>query len=305
MPRVSVNVGYNRRWFRNFFVTDNTVTTAADYEKCTVAVPQNPLLPGGRRAPPPTSTSRPLPRHAAHRTTRRSRPTTRRPARSTWHGVNANVTARLRFGLTLQGGTTTGRGVQDTCDLNAALPELLFVHNVNQRLDSCDVVEPWMTTFRGAGRLHGAEDRRLVSANMRSVPGASLGTGSISATNGTRRTPTTTCPTRRPAVARPAAGQRPRQRHDQRQHAQPRPAVRRADHAGRHAVRQDGAVQAGRAPTSASTSTTCSTRTRRRRSCRRTTTRPAARPTCGRPRSWRRGSRGSTSPSRSDHGRFS
>ncbi len=36
LPRVAVNVGYNRRWFQNFFVTDNTLTTAADYDQVDV-----------------------------------------------------------------------------------------------------------------------------------------------------------------------------------------------------------------------------------------------------------------------------
>ena len=46
LPRVAVNVGYNRRWFQNFFVTDNTLTTAADYSQWSLVLPQNPLLPG-------------------------------------------------------------------------------------------------------------------------------------------------------------------------------------------------------------------------------------------------------------------
>ena len=45
MPRVAVNVGYNRRWFQNFFVTDNQSTAASDYDKWNLTVPNNPLLP--------------------------------------------------------------------------------------------------------------------------------------------------------------------------------------------------------------------------------------------------------------------
>ena len=83
LPRVSVEVGYNRRWFGNFFVTDNTLTTAADYEKFTVAVPQDSRLPTARRD------GHLLQHHAGgvaaggSRATRPSRPTTLTPARST------------------------------------------------------------------------------------------------------------------------------------------------------------------------------------------------------------------------------
>jgi hypothetical protein len=110
------------------------------------------------------------------------------PARTQyWHGVNTNLNARLRNGITIQAGTTTGRGVQNTCALYEALPELLLVAGVNQRLESCDVREPWTTWFRGLATYTVPKFDVLVSASLRSVPNASLGAGSISATNGTSR----------------------------------------------------------------------------------------------------------------------
>ena len=39
LPRVSVEAGYNRRWFGNFFVTDNLATAATDYDFFTVTAP--------------------------------------------------------------------------------------------------------------------------------------------------------------------------------------------------------------------------------------------------------------------------
>src|SRR3954463_15559960 len=44
LPRVSVDVGYNRRWWGNFFTTVNTLVTANDYETWTVPVPPNQQL---------------------------------------------------------------------------------------------------------------------------------------------------------------------------------------------------------------------------------------------------------------------
>ena len=164
------------------------------------------------------------------------------PARTQyWHGVTTNVNARLRNGLTLQGGTTTGRGVIDTCALMAALPELMVVAGVNQRIDSCAVTEPFMTTFRALAAYTVPKVDVLVSANMRSVPNANIGMGSNSATNGSSRAATPrTCPTpsssRRWAVCRPMAW-RPARR---REHADdPGQLFGRSDHPGGHAVRQD------------------------------------------------------------------
>ena len=34
-----------------------------------------------------------------------------------WHGVDVTLNARLTNGLLFQGGTSTGRGVNDTCDV--------------------------------------------------------------------------------------------------------------------------------------------------------------------------------------------
>jgi hypothetical protein len=181
---VAVNVGYNRRWFQNFFVTDNTLTTASDYDQWSLTLPQNALLPGaGSAASYYAITSAASARGAQSYQTFE---TDFAPARvQYWHGIDANLNARLRNGLTFQGGTTTGRGVRDTCALYAVLPELLATGN--QRIDSCKVSEPWMTMARGLVAYRVPKIDVLVSANLRSVPNASLGAGSTSASNGTSR----------------------------------------------------------------------------------------------------------------------
>src|SRR3970282_265502 len=66
-----------------------------------------------------------------------------------WHGVDINVNTRLRNGLIVQGGTSTGRGVRDNCEIVAALPETLFSAGNWQQPGSCHVVEPFQTQFRG------------------------------------------------------------------------------------------------------------------------------------------------------------
>ena len=47
LPRTSVEFGYHRRWFGNFTVTDNRAVGPNDFDKFTIAAPQNALLPGG------------------------------------------------------------------------------------------------------------------------------------------------------------------------------------------------------------------------------------------------------------------
>ena len=186
MPRVSLEVGYNRRSFGNFFVTDNLLTKAADYEKWTLTVPQSPLLPDAGS----TATFYNVTQAASNRGAQNYQTfeTDYAPARTQyWHGVNVNLTARLHNTLTIQGGTGTGRGVRNTCALYAALPELRVLAAVNQRFESCDITEPWMTSLRGLAAYTIPRLDVLVSANMRSTPNAALGVGSAAATNGTSR----------------------------------------------------------------------------------------------------------------------
>ena len=101
--------------------------------------------------------------------------------------MDFTATARLANGLTVQGGTSTGRAVRDNCDVTRALPELLLVANINQRVDSCNVTEKWATSFRGLASYTFPKIDVLVSASLRSLEttpaAASPPTGSSLAAN--------------------------------------------------------------------------------------------------------------------------
>ena len=47
LPRVSVEVGYTRRWLQNFTVTDNRAAAPSDFTQFSVTAPLDPRLPGG------------------------------------------------------------------------------------------------------------------------------------------------------------------------------------------------------------------------------------------------------------------
>jgi carboxypeptidase family protein len=186
LPRLSVEAAYNRRWWGNFFVTDNVLTTAADYETFSIPIPQHENLPGGGQTAQFVAIT-----PAANARGAQSYMTSEKdyadPRTSYWHGVDFTATARLAFGLNLQGGTSTGRGVRDTCDLTRALPELLGTGAVGTaRVDSCDVTEEWATTFRGLASYTLPKIDVLVSASMRSLvtaPGGSASNGLSLAAN--------------------------------------------------------------------------------------------------------------------------
>jgi hypothetical protein len=164
LPRVSVDVGYNRRWWGNFFVTYNTLVGASDYDVYTVPVPSHPMLPNvGSTASYVAITPAASARGARNLQTKETNLATERTAY--WHGVDYSATARLARGITLQGGGSTGRGVRNTCDLWRARPQF----QGSDRADACDVVEPWMTTVRGLASYTVPKVDVLASATLRSV----------------------------------------------------------------------------------------------------------------------------------------
>jgi hypothetical protein len=164
LPRVSVDLGYNRRWWGNFFATVNTLVGASDYDTYTVPLPNHPELPGAGTA----ATFVAITPAAAARGARnlQTKETNFADARTAyWHGADYSATARLANGLTLQGGGSTGRGVREFCDLWRARPELQGTN----RADACDITEPWLTSFRGLASYRVPRVDVLISATLRSV----------------------------------------------------------------------------------------------------------------------------------------
>jgi hypothetical protein len=86
-----------------------------------------------------------------------------------YDSFNVQATARTSWGLTLQGGTTTGRGVRDNCEIVAKLPEVASA--TISRVDDCSVTEDWLTTLRGLFTYTIPKVDVLVSSVMRSQPG--------------------------------------------------------------------------------------------------------------------------------------
>ena len=183
MPRLSAEVAYNRRWFDNFFVQDNLAVGPGNYDVLTYTVPQDPRLPDGGGYP----ASFPLLQPAVFGQTDNYYTFERDygDARRYWHGVDVDLKARLQNGLVLQGGWSTGRGVRDTCDITADLPELLNALGTTQQVSSCAVSEKWLTTIRGIGTYTVPKIDVLVSAILRSeVNAAVAAAGTTVATNG-------------------------------------------------------------------------------------------------------------------------
>src|SRR6266853_461478 len=132
LPRVSVEVGYNRRWLDNFTTVDNRDQQASDYTPFQVVAPSDPRLPGGG-GQTITGLYNVNP-NVVNRNGATVLNTSANDAYNTlssnygnqyqkYNGVLLNVSARVRNGLTFQGGMNTGKTVTDYCEVRAKIPE--------------------------------------------------------------------------------------------------------------------------------------------------------------------------------------
>jgi hypothetical protein len=121
-PRVSMEVGYARRVLQNFTVTDNLAVSASDYSLFNIAAPLDSRLPGGGGY-----TIAGLydvnPNKFGQTNNLRTYAPDYGSVSSVYNGVELSITARMRNGLQLQAGSSTGQTVVDYCEVRAKLPE--------------------------------------------------------------------------------------------------------------------------------------------------------------------------------------
>ena len=166
MPRVAVEVGYSRRWWGNFTVTDNLAVAPADFDIYTRTAPSHADLPASGQPVSYQLRNLRTPFGAVDNYLTLASNYGDMPFY--WQGVDMTVTARTNNELTLQGGFTTGSGIRDQCDIWAALPETMTVLGVNQRVDACRIEEPWLWNWRGLVTYIVPKVDVQVSAIMRS-----------------------------------------------------------------------------------------------------------------------------------------
>jgi hypothetical protein len=172
MQRVALNVGYFRRWFGNFLVTDNLAVTAADYDRFSITVPQDPRLPGGGGyvvsglydvTPSKfglVDNFTTLARNYGDQSRR-------------WHGIDVTGTVRGTR-ATFQGGISTGTEARDECDIRTALPETSFnAFGATGGVQNpfCSWETPWLTQVKALGSYTVPVVDVQVSATLQSIPG--------------------------------------------------------------------------------------------------------------------------------------
>ena len=168
IPRVSVDVGYFRRWFGNFQVTDNLSVNASDFDTFSITAPADSRLPGGGGQT--ISGLYNLKTASFGRATQNFNTLSDKYGKQIehWNGMDVSAQARLQNGVQLSGGISTGRRTEDSCEIQAKLPEAAPTNPY------CHTREAYQTQIKFYGVYTVPRIDVLVSGTFQSVPGPNI-----------------------------------------------------------------------------------------------------------------------------------
>jgi hypothetical protein len=180
LPRISVEASYVRRWLQNFTVTDNLALAPSDFTEFSVTAPADSRLPGGGGYVV-AGLYNVIPAKFGLTDNYRTYSPAFGHVSMIYNGVDVNVSARLRNGLQVQGGTSTGQQVIDACEIRAALPEQVSTGTSAQGGIAYDPASPYchvapgITTRATAAATYTIPKIDVqVSSSMTSSPGVPL-----------------------------------------------------------------------------------------------------------------------------------
>jgi len=162
VPRISADFTYFRRWYGNFVLVDDLAVGPADFDKFTITAPTDPRLPGGGGYPVEGYDIKPAKFGvAAQPFVTLSRKYGKQ--QDYWDGIDATINARPREGLFFQGGVSSGRRVEDNCDVVTKVdnPSPLYCHRE----------EPMLTFVKGYGSYTIPKVDVQVSGTYQTKPG--------------------------------------------------------------------------------------------------------------------------------------
>jgi hypothetical protein len=189
-PRVSVEVSYARRVWGNFAVTDNRAVGPADFDTFSITAPTDPRLPdGGGYTVSGLYNVKPDKFGKIDNFVTFSDNYGKQI--NHYNGIDVTVKARLPFNLTAQGGFSTGRVVEDNCDVVSKLPEILvpgmgtlLAFEALQSQQFCHRQTPFLASIKGLAaytiprvdvEISGTlQNKRYVGANLPTIASQSL-----------------------------------------------------------------------------------------------------------------------------------
>jgi hypothetical protein len=169
-PRVSASFGYFRRVNGNFFINDNEALSAADFTQYSVVAPSPAagsvvtLENAGQTVSGFYDQNRIVTNKIVVKDA-----STFGKQQSHWDGFDLSADARIRDGLYLQGGVSTGKTMTDNCDIIDDLPELLGSSSAAY----CHQETPFLSQYKALASFLLPYGVR-VAGTFQSVPGPQI-----------------------------------------------------------------------------------------------------------------------------------
>jgi hypothetical protein len=185
VPRVSASVGYFSRVYGNFFVQDNENLARTDFTEYSITVPTDPKLPNSGATVTGLYDQNFL---VAARNVIKSADDFGKQQHH-WNGVDFQVDARMRNGLFMQAGLSTGKQMTDNCDIVDDVPEANTLGNIGGALTPsvlgvgvgtavprsfCHQESPYLTQYKGLVSYNLPWYGIRVSGTLQSLPGPQI-----------------------------------------------------------------------------------------------------------------------------------
>jgi Carboxypeptidase regulatory-like domain len=180
LPRVSAEFGYTRRWLTNFTWNDNVLQAANQFDTFSITAPNDTRLPEearGRTIGGLYNVQQSVASQVNNVTMLAS--DAGGDYTQTHNGFLLNLTARMRNGLTLQGGVATGVTDFNYCDVRAVSPEFTVLGQQSPTNPWCNTSTSWSTRATGLGSYTIPKIDVLVSGTFRSDKGSPLAANMI------------------------------------------------------------------------------------------------------------------------------
>ena len=176
LPRVGVNLGYFRRWYDNFTTTDNLAVAPSDYSPFSITAPTDPRLPaGGAEVVGGFYNLNPNRVGAVNNYVTFADNFGSQIEH--WNGIDASVNARLRGGLLVQGGLSTGRTTTDSCGIVSTYLSTVTLSNsigAVQSTQMCHLQTPFLTQLKLLGTYTVPTIGLRAAATFQSYPGPAI-----------------------------------------------------------------------------------------------------------------------------------
>jgi len=175
LPRVSAEIGYTRRWLTNFTWDDNILQAANQFDTFSVTAANDSRLPEEARGRTISGLYN-VQQSVASQVNNITKLASDAGGDYTqvYNGILLNVSARMRNGLTFQGGLATGTTEFDYCAVRAAAPEFTVLGAQSPTNPWCNTSTGWVTRYTGLGSYTVPKIDVLVSGTFRSDKGSPL-----------------------------------------------------------------------------------------------------------------------------------